>query len=401
LLSTQTSPIYLIDDGPSIGVARKPLLFWGNYVAIRHENGIEAFPSGHFTYNPVKLNESNEPDAPTRSAPKWLVELFIRAVKSPPRAGALFAVEAPKQVSKAAILVNCLDGCYGHCLYKLAYVLLLEKNDDKDIIVIIHPAFRHLVPDSVAEIWLVRAPFNVLDFKIGGFHEFVTGQLARLPMPELAHVRMDLPLEEFDFTRLAKIQPFDFKALKTGPFRVTLILREDRFWLRSRFDSFFYLACIKFGWLRKMKWYFALKQKNYLRSFVKKLRRQLDVQIQAIGIGKTLSLPFLKDERLAYAEFAAQEERWLRVYEASHVCIGVHGSNMLLPSYLAGSCISLLPDFKISNFSEEFIPKPGPAQRNMHVNRTLPLNTSPTQLAAHAVSIVQGWRHGEKKGIQT
>ncbi|CAD5257364.1 MULTISPECIES: hypothetical protein [unclassified Imperialibacter] len=395
--STQTSPIYLSDDGPSIGVGRKPLLFfWGNYVAIRHENGIEAFPSGHFTYNPVKLNESNEPDASTRSAPKWLVELFIRAVKSPSKAGASFEVEVLKHVSKPVILVNCLDGCYGHCLYKLAYILLIEKNSEKDIVVIIHPAFRHLVPDSVSEIWSVRAPFNMLDFKIGGFHEFVTSQLERLQTFELAHVRMDLPLEEFDFTKLTKIHPFDFKGLKAGPFKVTLVLRDDRFWLRSRFDSFFYLVCIKFGWLRKMKWYFALRQKSYLRSFVKKLHRQLDLEVQAIGIGKILSLPFLKDERLDYTDFAAHEERWLQTYAGSHVCIGVHGSNMLLPSYLAGSSISLLPDFKIPNFSEEFIPKPGPAQRNMHVNRTLPLNTSPTQLTAHTVGIINGWRHGEK-----
>lgn len=376
------------------GAIELPVTFCGSHMALEGKDSFRSFPSGHFAANEVEFSAKGELLGNPDSLPRWLVDNAQKALFGGVSKAASYSVVARRSVTKPVVLLNCLDSCYGHCLYKLANVLRLEQEPGYDIVVIVHPSFVHLVPDSVAEMWIVKAPFHDLDFKLEGFHEYVAGQLQRFEGAELAQAFMNLDFEKLDFTRLTKVSPFNFRLFADAPVNVTFVLRSDRFWIRGRFDNLFYLACLKFGWLPFFRDYFASKERRHINGFVRQIRKRLSVEVSAVGIGKAQGMRFLDDKRVEYAEFVRQEERWLEVYAQSHICIGVHGSNMLLPSFLAGAYISLLPDFKIDNFSEDYIPRKEPLQKALFLCRTLPTETSPRNLARHVATMWEGWTHG-------
>lgn len=374
-----------------------PVTFFGNYMVVQNGDELQAFPSGHFVVNEVTLNRKGELNERCAQAPQWLVDKFRKGVLSEAVTGARFAVDKRKEVRQPVALLNCLDGCYGHCLYKLANALVLEKNTTYDLVAIVPAPFVYLVPDSVAEVWVVEAPFWQLDRRLEGFHEFVAGQLARFENVRLAQAYMNFDFQQLDFSRLTKVSPFDFSKFRTEPVSVCFVLRDDRFWLTSRFDLLLYLASIKLGWLPRLRGYFNWKQNRLVAAAVRIIGQELRTNAVVVGIGSA-SLPGpIDDRRLPYKQFQKREGEWLQIYAASHVCIGVHGSNMLLPSYLAGACITLLPDYKIYNYSEDFLPRQEPAQKTVFLVRNLPLATPPARLATHVVSMVRGWRHGAKE----
>lgn len=388
-------PLHVQDRQVKVGGAiGLPITFYGSHIVLEGKASLRSFPSGHFAAHNVEFSAKGQLLGDPDRLPRWLVYSVQKALFSGVSKPAGYSVVARRSVTKPVVLLNCLDGCYGHCLYKLANVLRLEQESGCDIVVIIHPSFAHLVPDSVAEMWVVSAPFHDLDFKLDGFHEFVSRQLQRFELTELAQAFMNLDFEKLDFTRITKLPPFDFQKFADTPVKIAFILRNDRFWLRSRFDNLFYLACLKFGWLPFFRGHFASKERRHIKAFVRQIRNLLSAEVLAVGIGETRGMRFLDDRRVGYHEFVKQEEKWLEVYAQSHICIGVHGSNMLLPSFLAGAYISLLPDFKIDNFSEDYLPRKEPLQKALFLCRTLPTETSPRNLARHVVTMWKGWRHG-------
>jgi hypothetical protein len=47
------------------------------------------------------------------------------------------------------------------------------------------------------------------------------------------------------------------------------------------------------------------------------------------------------------------EKAWCAAYGSSQVVVGVHGSNMLLPTALAGSCVEILPRQRLENIVQD------------------------------------------------
>jgi hypothetical protein len=80
-----------------------------------------------------------------------------------------------------------------------------------------------------------------------------------------------------------------------------------------------------------------------------------DLRIVIVGLGRTGSFPEdFVDLRRAFMT-AESERLWCAEYARSHVVVGVHGSNMLLPSALAGAVVDLLPRFKLRNITQDLI----------------------------------------------
>ena len=67
---------------------------------------------------------------------------------------------------------------------------------------------------------------------------------------------------------------------------------------------------------------------------------------------------------------------------SSHIVIGVHGSNMLLPSAHAGAVIELLPEDRSANLAQDIIPAGDQTMREtMFRYRFMPLSSQPGQVA--------------------
>jgi hypothetical protein len=81
------------------------------------------------------------------------------------------------------------------------------------------------------------------------------------------------------------------------------------------------------------------------------------------------------------------EKAWCERYSKSHIVIGVHGSNMHLPSALAGSTIELIPEDRYGNALQDIQPGEGDIRGNLFRYRLLPLSTSAETVSAIATSI--------------
>jgi hypothetical protein len=80
-----------------------------------------------------------------------------------------------------------------------------------------------------------------------------------------------------------------------------------------------------------------------------------NLRVVIVGLGRTGSFPKEFVDLRQASMTAVSERLWCAEYARSHVVLGVHGSNMLLPSALAGAVVDLLPRFKLRNITQDLI----------------------------------------------
>jgi hypothetical protein len=98
------------------------------------------------------------------------------------------------------------------------------------------------------------------------------------------------------------------------------------------------------------------------------------------GIGEPGGLPsWISDQRVSEIDETI-EKNWCTVYAESDVVIGIHGSNMLLPSALSGSTIELVPADRWINIYQDIIVSDNNVRISMSRIRMLNMNTPPSVL---------------------
>ncbi len=373
--------------------------FHGHHVSVTSGQVVKSFGSGHFLGNEVCMATDGTLISDNPQFRNWLTEPFRQSFSRECCSQAEYQVIARHSApDDSVVLLNCLDACYGHALYKLFNVSRLKSCREK-VAVIIHPNLQHLVPDYVHEIWLVKTAVGNQDNYLEGFHEFIDQELSSYKHIELLEADMSVDLGEVSMDDFTKVKPFRFERFAEGaPYQVCLLLRDDRFWLSSPMDQWLYLVWRKFD-LSVLKRFLQLKERRNYYRMIKAVNQVINVNWLAIGIEKSIHYAMVDDQRMTYQEFTQKEVEWCIHYSNSHVSIGVHGSNMLIPSYLSGAFISLVPKFKIPNYSEDFIPRKEPSQRMLFTARNVPASIRPSELARHIISLVQGYRHGLKKRL--
>jgi FkbM family methyltransferase len=225
----------------------------------------------------------------------------------------------------SAVLANCLDPVYGHALLKLLGVQReLERAGDAAVIALVPAALASIVPEAVSEAWIVHAPFSrlrawllALEDRIGDeLNRFETCRLAALP-PHPHPTTFDL--EHF----VGHIEP---KA--AGSPSVLLSLRSDRRWGRD-----------------------ADQQMANVAELTARLRTAFPpVGVAAVGAAEGGDLPASVDDRRVACPTEEQELDWIARMRAADLVIGVHGSNLVLPSGLARAVVELVPAERYSNY---------------------------------------------------
>ena len=82
------------------------------------------------------------------------------------------------------------------------------------------------------------------------------------------------------------------------------------------------------------------------------------------------------------------ETAWCNVYSRSHVVIGIHGSNMLLPTALAAGCVEILPTERYGNMVQDIAVRYRD-RRQLFLYRFADQYTSPRSVAAKALAIIE------------
>lgn len=308
----------------------------------------------------------------------WLRESYLNRASKP----LSLAVRELRPVRKP-ILLNCLDTLYAHCLYKLLNAqYYIDHCPDYDLIVMIQPFLSWMVPEGTAQLWIVDLPLrkgtewndwlaSEIKNRISEFSECMLSVALPCPHPD------DVNIERF-----VKVSPFDLSTwdVSSSSPVITYIWRDDRIW--SNHGSMSFLERRSSGTVDQQK-----KNVIELGQSLRKEYPNVDFAVAGVGDCKNLPEDILN---LTFEKLDETEERKLcERYAKSHIAIGVHGSNMSLPSALAGAAIVLIGDDRYGNVIQDLLINEADVRSALIRYRLMPLTSSPQEIAALASSILK------------
>lgn len=353
------------------------------------------WPAGHALLHPTLIDADD--GSLYFDGSEWYPRRLQRclATRTSPAAARL-TTRAQGRSSDRVVVIDCVDFLYGHCFLKLASGLSFARSDPTaDVLVIVPKQLAWLVPAAASTIQ-VDIPFRAAEEWIAGLDEAVHEAVGSYRELVIAPAVSQPPLSEDDLAQLlgAGFTPRDFWSRsddQTEPV-VTIVLREDRLWLGERAPLVIRLARrLSPGTSRRLA---TKHQLRCVARMVEELRRlRPSVRFTAVGLGTTGALPSGVLDLRTTEMTDAREREWLDAYARSRVIVGVHGSNMLLPSALGGAVVDLLPLEKLRNITQDLIIA-AESEREPKLclfrYRILPLSTGPRVVAATVASILAG-----------
>ncbi|HEY0172100.1 MAG TPA: hypothetical protein VGB98_13840 [Pyrinomonadaceae bacterium] len=287
----------------------------------------------------------------------WLRESYARRADEP----VAFDVREHRPVTRPVVLLNCLDTLYGHSLLKLLNAqYYLDRRDDVDLVIMIPSMLDWMVPDGAAQVWSVGLPLR----RGTEWNEWLAREIRRrvetFGRAGLGHALSHPRPDEFDIERFTRVKPFPLGEwdARLGRPTVTFIWRDDRPWRAPTNES----PPTRREQLRRLiapQSRSRVGQAGLVSELAGALRRdQPALDFAVVGLkedGAGGGLPvWVADLRRPSLDDAA-ERAWCGRYAASHLVVGVHGSNMLLPSAHAGGVIELIGPGRWGNFTQDIL----------------------------------------------
>lgn len=289
------------------------------------------------------------------------------------------------------ILINCIDTYYGHSLLKLLNVSWCKNHYPESDILVIIPQFMS---------WLVPIGINCLlaDIKLRESYAYIQNlnslieplfkEYNKVYLDNAANTPNPLYYSLSDYTKLSSADPL--KNLTSKEPLITFIWREDRTIYADTIIeklSDYLSNRLNFKLINRILVWRQIR-------FIKRLYQRIKLEIpystfSVIGLGQSFHLPKgIRDLRKIKPD-EETEKIWCSIYSSSSVVVGVHGSNMLLPSGLAASTIELLPKDRIDNFLQDIlIPKTNDPKDILYRYRFLPVGVTADLLSKTIVSLI-------------
>ncbi|MBL7962343.1 MAG: hypothetical protein JNM31_00735 [Flavobacteriales bacterium] len=285
------------------------------------------------------------------------------------------------------VVLNTLDFLYGHVLLKLFNAqYYLDHHPDKGLILILPRMYAWLVPRGVAEVWLV-------DIRLGEAHAwstcidaFVQDSLRQYDRVYLGKGYAHPEFLGVDIERFTGITPFNTERFDSLPRQVTFVTRVDRLWFRHPMVKLAWRVLNKLGLKRLVGPWFVADQDRMMRSVMKILRKAYpDIRFTITGLGD--ADPALGSADLRTRRMTDDVEReWCKAYSQSQVVLGVHGSNMILPTAFAAGCLEILPYDRYGNIVQDISVRYNDRMQ-LFLYRFVDEFASPRQVARHLISM--------------
>jgi hypothetical protein len=346
-------------------------------------------PSGHDTLYPIAFTIDKQTAVYSQKAMQWLAKPLLESMDTPLNNIRISKVIKIKEIGKKAIIINCLDTCFGHVFTKLCNSTICKQEfPDYHVIALVPATMSWLLPDLLDEAWLVEAPLAFLNKNLTNVDDFVKNELKRFDEVHLHSTSIYVDMERVDFYDYLKNHPFALENFSKTPYTVTFITREDRFWHRWKVEEMFFLACSKYKLLPYFRWYFCYRQNRLIGQASKQIMSIIkDIRFHVAGLGKTGNLENNIQDSRKETLSEKDEQDWMSLYARSHIVIGVHGSNMIIPSILAAGFIEILPEYKIDHLGEDTM-KQYNNRLTQFLCRHIAGRASPHVVARHAISML-------------
>lgn len=269
---------------------------------------------------------------------------------------------------RRVIILNCVDYLYGHCLGKLMNAQIhLDHHPDYGLVIIIPKFMRWMVPEGVAEVWTVDIPLKNGTCYYPSLNQFIHQESNRF---EEIYASAADSGSKSDITRFTGVPTYNFD---NEEFKITFVWREDRLWSNSLLRKL----------LRKFKMLeLAIRFQNWqvCKLFENIRSRDSSTKFAVVGLGKTTQFPgWVEDFRVDRFDEKIEKEV-CQIYSKSRVVVGVHGSNMLLPSAHAGITVSLVSRGKWYCIAQDVVFNETHPRAAAFRYRYLPMQTSISEL---------------------
>jgi hypothetical protein len=319
--------------------------------------GIKFFyvlPVGHTAGDHLCISKTTHKLYNAGSYPSWLVESVMKAHLHPRKDNVVIKKIVKKQCSDVIIL-NTLDTLYGHTLLKLYNALHhLDNHPHCGLIVIIPSSFQWLVPDGCAEIWAVDLKLSDLAYGYDAIANFVATEMNNYRSVYFSKAYSHPDISSIDIERFTRVKPFDLAQYSTTRPVVTFIVREDRIWFKAVADYWLYRVGRKLKSDRSARQILVRRQNKLIKRTIECISRQLpNAEFNVIGLGTIGTFDGYANDLRTNSVTPEIETRWCQAYAKSHVVVGVHGSNMLLPTAHAAGCVEILPPDRFGNMIQD------------------------------------------------
>ena len=353
------------------------------------------FPSGQGLYTPVSLRKS---DCKLYASDhlKWYSEPLLNSYRKKDER----AIRIEKKVYSAAkevVLLNCLDYLYGHVLLKLLNAQdYLQQHPEKGLVIIIPSSFEWLIPKGVAEVWLVHITLKESLSWFSAMEVFVREELKRFSKVYLSLAFSHPDPSKIRIENFVKTVPFEIDNFSRMIPTVTFILREDRVLFRSKIEKTMWALLRRLGILSSFTGFYKRRQKRYIEKVGSSLVKFIpDIKIHIVGIGKKTKWPkYIHDYR--ETDIGKDTElSWCRTYAQSHVVVGIHGSNMLIPTALAAAFVEILPEERLGNMIQDIL-APYTGRESLFRGRFVSEYSSPGRLSSLIKHLISGYENFRK-----
>ena len=331
-------------------------------------------PVSHALWSPIYLNQTTGEVHDPRQV-SWFSEPLREGFLKPETGHIVPTVHKFFQ-SDSIVIMNCLDFLYGHSLLKLLNVQRhLDDDPQLGCCVLVPPNLAHLVPEGVAEIWEFPEPLRNGRKWYSSLAKWLSEELSGRKECFLSRAYSHPSNRFYDLRRFIGNLPDVSQDLARCKPLILISYREDRLWGAN-----------------------VQKQERNLQALYKHLSEifpEMAFVLVGFGFENNLKQHGGRIIDLRCKSFSRDRDRlWLAFMNASDCCVGVHGSNMLLPSGLAKSTVELLPRDRECNILQDILFPPGfsdiretlLAYRFIHGDETLS-DVSP-QTVADAVSFM-------------
>lgn len=323
----------------------------------------------------------------------WLRDSYARRVDEP----LPFDVREHHPVTRPVVLLNCLDTLYGHSLLKLLNAqYYLERRADVDLVLMVPSCLDWMVPDGAAQVWVVGLPLR----RGTEWNEWLAREVRRrveaFRKVSLGHALSHPRPDEFDIERFTRVKPFPLGEwdARLGRPALTFIWRDDRPW-RGASDEAIFTRREQLRRLLTPRPQTQTGQSELVSELAERLRRDwpaLDFAVAGlVGSDAGRKLPGWVGDLRRTALDADAERVWCERYAASHVVVGVHGSNMLLPSAHAGGVVEIIGPGRWGNFAQDILFRDaGDFRETLFRYRFVDEMTPPSDLARLISLILKG-----------
>lgn len=357
---------------------------------------LQTLPVGHTTTHTLTIDKSNENLYPANTEKTWLSEALLKAHRNEKSE----QVHVNRIIYKnydRVIVLNTLDFLYGHVLLKLYNAIaLLDNYKNLGLVIILPKSFEWLIPNGCAEAWVVDLKLNDLTYFYASIQEFVSKEFERFDTIFLSKSYSHPDFHTINIARLTSVAPFSLKEFMDRQPTFTFVLRQDRWWMRYSLDYWFYRICRKLKALKYGSVVLSMRQNSLVKKTISIVRKKIpDANFHVVGLGTAGNFKgYAHDNRKGFINDLL-ERKWCALYAKSHVIIGVHGSNMLLPTAHAAGCVEILSADRYGNIVQDISVR-YTDRKQLYFYRFADQYSSPKIVANKVISIIENFDVFEK-----